>query len=254
VLTRLRGALVAALIERDAQAVRRVATVLGVTEQLGSASRAMLLRPPDGVDAGQVRRRVVAGLQRQHVVVADGPWNRALVIIAAEPDGGAADLAVALDGLAAIAGWHVAIGSRATHAAGVSDSIEDAITALRFVRREGERPERPVVVLFDDVQAETLLTGDARRAAALIAHHLGPILDDADLMETLAAFVDTGGSTKRTAERLFLHPNSVTYRLNKISGRLGRDPRDFADLVDLALAVRTHTAVRLAGQDDVSGS
>jgi hypothetical protein len=256
VITRLRSALIAAIIERDTHAAQRVANILGVADQLGRTGRALVFRPPDGVDARSFQRRAIAGLERQEVtVVTDGIWNQALVIVALEPHDGPAHIAAAVQDLTALRDWRVAIGSRCTGPGGVSDSIEDAITAFRFIRGASEHQRTPAVVLFDDVQAETLLAGDTRRATALIDHHLGPILGDDDLMETLTAFVGTGGSTKRTAEQLFLHPNSVTYRLNKISRRLGRDPRNFADLVELAFAIRAHTAIRLASsQEDTTGA
>ena len=48
----------------------------------------------------------------------------------------------------------------------------------------------------------------------------------ADLAHTLVVFVHTGGNTAATAEALFLHRNSVTYRLQRIREVGGLDVRD----------------------------
>ncbi|PKB67138.1 MAG: hypothetical protein BZY82_03905 [SAR202 cluster bacterium Io17-Chloro-G3] len=49
---------------------------------------------------------------------------------------------------------------------------------------------------------------------------------DADLVHTLTTFVQLGGSSVATAESLFLHRNSVTYRLQRIQDISGLDARD----------------------------
>ena len=51
---------------------------------------------------------------------------------------------------------------------------------------------------------------------------LGGDKDARDLKETLSVhLLDAGASVTRTAELLFLHKNTVKYRLQKISDRLG---------------------------------
>ncbi len=46
------------------------------------------------------------------------------------------------------------------------------------------------------------------------------------LIRTLRAYFASGESTSEAAERLFLHRNSVPYRLNRISELTGLDWRD----------------------------
>ena len=48
----------------------------------------------------------------------------------------------------------------------------------------------------------------------------------ADLMLTLRRFLDEGGNIAATADRLFLHRNSVIYRLGRIGELTGLDLRD----------------------------
>ena len=47
-----------------------------------------------------------------------------------------------------------------------------------------------------------------------------------DLSRTLRVYVESGGNLAATAERLFLHRNSVMYRLQRIQELSGIDARD----------------------------
>jgi DNA-binding PucR family transcriptional regulator len=50
-----------------------------------------------------------------------------------------------------------------------------------------------------------------------------------DLLETVAAFLDSGGSIEGTARALYVHANTVRYRLRKVHELVGLDmlqPRD----------------------------
>lgn len=50
-----------------------------------------------------------------------------------------------------------------------------------------------------------------------------------DLLATAAAYLEGGGSVEGTGRALFLHPNTVRYRLRKVAEVTGRDvssPRD----------------------------
>ena len=44
---------------------------------------------------------------------------------------------------------------------------------------------------------------------------------DSDLMQTLKAYLDADGSPTKTAAALFIHRNSLSYRLNRIGDLLG---------------------------------
>ena len=57
-------------------------------------------------------------------------------------------------------------------------------------------------------------------------------------IRTLAAFLDEQGSVNRTARRLHLHRNAVTYRMRRITGLLGVDLEDPDQRLALQLACR----------------
>jgi len=51
------------------------------------------------------------------------------------------------------------------------------------------------------------------------------------------------GSINTISKKLFIHKNTVQYKINKIMCRTGLDPRDLKDLQKLVLAARWHTDV-----------
>jgi sugar diacid utilization regulator len=59
-----------------------------------------------------------------------------------------------------------------------------------------------------------------------------------DLLRTLLAYLAADLSIERTARALFVHPNTVRYRLRRLARRTGLDIGHFYDLVELVTAVR----------------
>jgi hypothetical protein len=58
------------------------------------------------------------------------------------------------------------------------------------------------------------------------------------LIETIRAFADADLNLRVTAEQLWVHPNTVQYRLKRIEEHTGRNLRNISDLLDLLIAVR----------------
>jgi carbohydrate diacid regulator len=50
-----------------------------------------------------------------------------------------------------------------------------------------------------------------------------------EMIELLKIYFDMNASLKKTSEKLFMHKNTVQYKLNKLSDMTGRDPRILAD-------------------------
>jgi PucR family transcriptional regulator, purine catabolism regulatory protein len=78
---------------------------------------------------------------------------------------------------------------------------------------------------------------------AFMREALGPLLDyegGGDLLETLEAFCERLGNLSQTAEKLFIHRNSLLYRMERISQIAGLDMNnpDTRLAVHLALKVR----------------
>ena len=77
----------------------------------------------------------------------------------------------------------------------------------------------------DDLLVERSLAGDghARRTLVDLVHTR---LADTDptLHSTLTTFLELGASVEAAARRLFVHPNTVRYRLRKVREATGLDP------------------------------
>lgn len=56
-------------------------------------------------------------------------------------------------------------------------------------------------------------------------------------IKTLKAFLNHNLHIQKTAEELFIHRNTLIYRLNKISEQTGLDPRKFEDALSLQIAI-----------------
>ncbi len=59
-----------------------------------------------------------------------------------------------------------------------------------------------------------------------------------ELVRTLLTYIAADLSIERAARELFVHPNTIRYRLRRLSTLTGLDVRRFFDLVELVTAVR----------------
>jgi DNA-binding PucR family transcriptional regulator len=79
--------------------------------------------------------------------------------------------------------------------------------------------------------------GDASAIVALHTDVMGPLAEAGPtLVETLDAFLDSGGAIEACARKLFVHPNTVRYRLKRITDFTGRDPTQPRDAYVLRVA------------------
>jgi DNA-binding PucR family transcriptional regulator len=72
---------------------------------------------------------------------------------------------------------------------------------------------------------------------------LGPLREyddrhNAELMATLSSFLACDGSWSACASRMYVHVNTVRYRIGRIETLTGRDLSALADRVDFFLALR----------------
>jgi DNA-binding PucR family transcriptional regulator len=58
-----------------------------------------------------------------------------------------------------------------------------------------------------------------------------------ETLETLTAFLDQGGSIEGTARVLFVHPNTVRYRLRRVLDLTGLAPNDARHAFTLRIAL-----------------
>jgi len=100
-------------------------------------------------------------------------------------------------------------------------------------------PDAPRPVLASDLLPERALAGDDEAADALVRLVHDPLLAEASLYDTASTYLERIPSLEGTARALFIHPNTVRYRLRRIADVTGfspTDPRDaFALRVGLTL-------------------
>jgi DNA-binding PucR family transcriptional regulator len=122
-------------------------------------------------------------------------------------------------------------------------SATEAIAGMNAVAgwRSAPRP-----VLARELLPERALLGDASAIAVLDAEVMRPLADAGPaLTETLDAYLDSGGAIEACARKLFVHPNTVRYRLKRITDFTGRDPTTPRDAYVLRVAA---TVGRLSSQ------
>jgi hypothetical protein len=106
----------------------------------------------------------------------------------------------------------------------VSDAARSAKAALsaNAVAASRELNRRPT--LADDLLPERALAGDQLAKQTLIGRYYLPLAEhSSDLMETLRRYLENGGSLEATAKALFVHANTVRYRLRRIQDLIGED-------------------------------
>ncbi|MFT4263450.1 MAG: helix-turn-helix domain-containing protein, partial [Nocardioides sp.] len=97
-------------------------------------------------------------------------------------------------------------------------------------------PGAPRPVLADDLLPERVLAGDAAAAEQLVTEtYLA--LDNPALVETLSAYLEAGGSLEATARGLYVHSNTVRYRLRQIADATGLNPTAPRDAWTLRMAL-----------------
>jgi DNA-binding PucR family transcriptional regulator len=124
--------------------------------------------------------------------------------------------------LAVFADGPVVIGPTAQTLGAAHISATEAIAGMNAVAGWSGAP-RPVSAR--ELLPERALLGDVTAISALEVEVMRPLADAGPaLTETLDAYLDSGGAIEACARKLFVHPNTVRYRLKRIADFTGRDP------------------------------
>jgi sugar diacid utilization regulator len=123
--------------------------------------------------------------------------------------------------------------------------LRAAVQEARHARELGERQQgRTRVVAGREVAMHQLLLAGVpdELRQALRRRVLGPVFDydaehDTNLIETLTVFLDCTGSWARAGALLHVHVNTLRYRIGRVQELTGADLSDFAQRVDVYLAL-----------------
>ncbi len=96
-----------------------------------------------------------------------------------------------------------------------------------------------------DLGFSGLLLGQDRDVPGFVQRSLGPLLDydrrrGTLLVETLRAYFACGGNLSRAKDRLHIHVNTVTQRLERIGQLIGADWQQPERALELQLALHLH--------------
>jgi PucR C-terminal helix-turn-helix domain/GGDEF-like domain len=118
----------------------------------------------------------------------------------------------------------VVVGPRAEDVTGASRVTRAALAGLRAAPGW---PRAPRPVSTDDLLPERALSGDAEAREELIASVYQPLAKSGDvLLETVTTFLESGGALEAAARTLFVHANTVRYRLRRVSEICGQAPTE----------------------------
>jgi sugar diacid utilization regulator len=131
-----------------------------------------------------------------------------------------------------ISGWHEGIKA-------VGAAYAEAKAAVEIASR---RRIRTRAVGLAEVVVEALLQS-SEPARRILDGTLRPLVNydearHAALVPTLRAYLDARMNITKSAEALFVNPNTVVYRLRRIRELCGRDPHDPDDLLVLTLVIK----------------
>ncbi|MDA8322596.1 MAG: helix-turn-helix domain-containing protein [Actinomycetota bacterium] len=112
-------------------------------------------------------------------------------------------------------------------APGLESAAASARAALAGLRAASAWPDAPRPVLADDLLPERALDGDDSARTALISRIYEPLhRGGAALLDTVTTYLEQGNSLEATARMLFVHPNTVRYRLRRAAELTGFSPGD----------------------------
>jgi DNA-binding PucR family transcriptional regulator len=186
--------------------------------------------PPDRVELASEDIRDIANRHgRAALTDVHGTWLVAIVSGQLSPtDKFLAEL------MRAFSDGPVVVGPTAPTLSAAYHSASESISGMNAVAGWSGAP-RPVAAR--ELLPERALMGDRSAIAALHTDVMRPLADAGPaLTETLDAYIDSGGAIEACARKLFVHPNTVRYRLKRITDFTGRDPTTPRDAYVLRVA------------------
>ncbi len=124
----------------------------------------------------------------------------------------------------------------------VTEALDHAHVSARAAmsahRAASGWPEAPRPATSEDLLPERVLAGDGHARRHLVEEVYLPLAHArGTLIETLSTFFGTGGSIEATGRELFVHPNTVRYRLKQVGDLTGFSPTDARDAFALRIAL-----------------
>lgn len=110
-----------------------------------------------------------------------------------------------------------------------------------MVVESGTNKGSGIIRQFDGLSLDLLFQGFANYVHIDFSSNILKNMDKDQRQETkelLMAYIRNNGSVMRASDELFIHKNTLQYRLNKIHQKTGYNPRNFEDLIYLYVAIQ----------------
>ncbi len=174
--------------------------------------------PPDDEGLALVGAVHTAAARRQRNALVGVQGSRLVVIVS----GGLDDTTLLNELAGCFAEGPVVVGPAARSVGSAHRSAVEAHAGLRAVPAW---PAAPRPVLAADLLPERVLAGDPYAERALVESVVRPLAEAGGaLAETLQTYLEVGGAVESCARTLFVHANTVRYRLRKVAEITHRDP------------------------------
>ncbi|MFE4501739.1 PucR family transcriptional regulator [Rhodococcus sp. NPDC056743] len=202
--------------------------------------------PPDErVSVAGTVHATAAAHGRPVLAVVQG--SRLVMVVSGDVTSKSAESEFMQDLLRSFAGGPVVIGPTTPSLSAAHFSASEAFAGIKAVAgwRGAPRP-----VFATELLPERALLGDQAAVDALQDHLVTPLAESGSVLtDTLDTYLDCGGAVETCARQLFVHPNTVRYRLKRITEVTGRDPTNPRDAYVLRIAA---TVGRLSEIDNKS--
>jgi hypothetical protein len=119
----------------------------------------------------------------------------------------------------------------------LDEAAASARAALAGFRATLAWPQAPRPVAAADLLPERTLAGDAEARRTLKELYAALSRAGGELLTTLDAFLAAGGVLESTARALYVHPNTVRYRLKRVADVTGLTPTNPREAYTLRLAL-----------------
>ena len=205
-----------------------------------SSPVAVIAGRADGDNAEQVIEDLRVIARRARLDLLAGVHGHRLIVVV----GGAPDPVAAAQQLAGRFGsGPIVVGDSVSDLQSATRSAQAALAGLRVA---SAWPDAPRPVAADDLLPERAIDGDPVARDQLVRDVYELLLDGGpSLLDTVTGYLEQGSSLEATARMLFVHPNTVRYRLRRVAELTGYTPAEgrgaFALWVSIVLG-------RLAGK------
>ena len=185
----------------------------------------------DGDDAEPVIDELRAAARRARFDLIAGVQGGRLIVVL----GGTDDPMAAAEKLSGLFGTGpLVVGPTVRDLQSASASARAALAGLRAA---AAWPEAPRPAGSEELLPERALDGDADAVQVLVTAVYQPLLAGGSAMlDTLTAYLEQG-SLEATAKMLFVHPNTVRYRLKRVTELTGYTPSEGRDGFTLWTAI-----------------